>query len=413
MLSPRNLALLLATVVATLWCILSTGTGLEGIAFAAAIFPPAPKSLESGEEETSNDSGNYQSWRAVIDALPVAALALDADNIIVHHNALMTDLFPRTRDGLALSQVCRNPELMDAVGEYGNAPTASPEPVVVHLVDRVPVNRRIQATVSVLSRASRDPTLPALLVTFRDLTQQDKIEQMRVDFVANASHELRTPLASLLGYVETLQGAARDDAKARERFLGIMWKQAQRMTRLIDDLLSLSRIEMRLHLPPKDVVDLNEVATYIVQTFEPLATPQKIAIELNKLEGPARIQGERDEIVQVLQNLVQNGVRYGREGGYVRVSVRREKSQGNRAARLKVDVADNGVGIAPEHLPRLTERFYRANVTSSREKGGTGLGLAIVKNIVLRHRGQLRIASNVGEGSTFTVIFNELGPQET
>lgn len=412
MLPPRDLALFLAIAVAFLWCIASAGTGLEGIAFAAAIFPPTPKDLEAGDE-TSNESGNYQSWRAVIDALPVAALALDADNIIVHHNALMTDLFPRTRDGLALSQVCRNPELMDAVGEYGNAPTASPEPVVVHLVDRVPVNRRIQATVSVLSRASRDPTLPALLVTFRDLTQQDKIEQMRVDFVANASHELRTPLASLLGYVETLQGAARDDAKARERFLGIMWKQAQRMTRLIDDLLSLSRIEMRLHLPPKDVVDLNEVATYIVQTFEPLATPEKITIELIKLEGPARIRGERDEIVQVLQNLVQNGVKYGREGGYVRVSVTREKSQGHRAARLKVEVADNGVGIAPEHLPRLTERFYRANVTSSREKGGTGLGLAIVKNIVLRHRGQLRIASELGEGSTFTVIFDELGRQES
>lgn len=412
MLSPRDFAFLLAIGLAVLWCIASADSGLQGIALAAAIFPPKPREPKS-EDDPSNAPGDYQSWRAVIDALPVAALALDADNIIVHHNTLMTDLFPRTRDGLALSQVCRNPELMDAVGEYGNAPTASPEPVVVQLVDRVPVNRRIQATVSVLSRASRDPTLPALLVTFRDLTQQDKIEQMRVDFVANASHELRTPLASLLGYVETLQGAAREDAKARERFLGIMWNQAQRMTRLIDDLLSLSRIEMRLHLPPKDVVDLNEVATYIVQTLEPLAEPAKISIALNKLEGPARIQGERDEIVQVLQNLVQNAVKYGREGGYVRVSVTREKSQDQRAARLKVEVADNGVGIAPEHLPRLTERFYRANVTSSREKGGTGLGLAIVKNIVLRHRGQLRIASDLGEGSTFTVIFNELGPQET
>lgn len=347
-----------------------------------------------------------QSWRLVIDALPVAALALDGDEIIVHHNPLMTDLFPRTRNGLALSQVCRNPELMEAVagaGETGG-------PAVVDLIDRVPVKRRIQATVSVLRRSGSETTLPKLLVTFRDLTEQERIEQMRVDFVANASHELRTPLASLLGYIETLQGAARDDPKARDRFLNIMWKQAQRMTRLIEDLLSLSRIEMRQHLPPQDVVDLNEVAVNVTQSLELIAEAGRTSIVLKKLDGPARIRGERDEIVQVVQNLVQNAIKYGREGGEVRVTLTREAGSKNGSSRLHVEVADEGQGIAPEHLPRLTERFYRVSSANSREKGGTGLGLAIVKNILLRHRGDLRIASDYGKGSRFTVIFDELPP---
>jgi len=361
--------------------------------------------------QASDEAADSQSWRAVIDALPLAALALDGDNVIVHHNRMMNDLFPRTRDGLALSQVCRNPELMDAVGETGNGARDPSKPITVEFIDRVPVNRRLQATASVLSRASGDPTLPALLLTFRDLTQQDKIEQMRVDFVANASHELRTPLASLLGYVETLQGPARDDIKARERFLGIMWSQAQRMTRLIDDLLSLSRIEMRLHLPPKDIVDLNSVAAYVVQALEPIAESAGVPIVLNRLEGRACVRGDREEIVLVLQNLVQNAIKYG-DKGRVTVSVTRLPAQGQRPPRLQVEVADNGPGIPPEHLPRLTERFYRANVASSREKGGTGLGLAIVKNIMLRHRGDLRIASELGRGSRFTVIFDELAPTE-
>lgn len=351
---------------------------------------------------------SYHSWQVILDALPLAALALDSDHIIIHHNPMMTELFPRTRNGLALSQVCRNPELIDALGKTSSPERAASEGVVVELIDRVPIARRIQATVSGLSSASDDPTLPALLVTFRDLTEQDRIEQMRVDFVANASHELRTPLASLLGYVETLLGPARDDAKVRERFLGIMLNQAQRMTRLIDDLLSLSRIEMRLHLAPTEVVDLNEVAASVVQALGPIAEPSSVRIVLNELPGPARVRGDREEIVLVLQNLVENAIKYGGDGGHVAVSIARLPPQGQRSSRLQVEVADRGPGIAPEHLPRLTERFYRASVSSSRAKGGTGLGLAIVKNIVLRHRGELKIASELGKGSTFTVIFDEL-----
>jgi two-component system phosphate regulon sensor histidine kinase PhoR len=339
-----------------------------------------------------------QSWRAIVDAIPDGAVALDAAGAVLHHNAIARELFPRIRTGQPLSRVLRFPELIEAIDR---APRAS-EPATVELLERVPVARRVAATVSRLPAGATMPGSPAALVTFRDLTEQDQLAQMRADFVANASHELRTPLASLRGFVETLQGPARDDAAARDRFLAIMASQAERMTRLIDDLLSLSRVEMRAHLPPRGIVELNETAAYVLQVLEPLAERSATRLELTPLDGPARIQGDREEIVQVLQNLVHNAIKYGREGGHVEIAIGREDG------RLALAVSDDGPGIAPEHLPRLTERFYRVSIASSREKGGTGLGLAIVKHVLARHRADLRIASRVGEGSTFTAVFEGL-----
>ena len=343
-------------------------------------------------------SAELQSWHAIVEAIPDGAVALDAAGVVLHHNGVARDLFPRIRTGQPLSRVLRFPVLLEAIDR---SPRAM-EPTVVELMERVPVVRRVAATVSRLPPGAALAAVPAVLVTFRDLTEQDQLAQMRADFVANASHELRTPLASLRGFVETLQGPARDDPAARERFLAIMANQAERMTHLIDDLLSLSRIEMRAHLPPRGIVDLNEAAAYVVQMLQPLAERSGTQLSLMPLDGPARIQGDREEIVQVLQNLVHNAIKYGREHGKIEISVAREGS------RLLVMVVDDGPGIAPEHLPRLTERFYRVSVASSREKGGTGLGLAIVKHVLARHRGELRIASRVGEGSTFTAGFEEL-----
>jgi two-component system phosphate regulon sensor histidine kinase PhoR len=348
---------------------------------------------------------NGESWRALVDAIPEAAVALDGSGNVMHHNALVLELFPKVRNGQPLSHMSRNPELNEAVDKAFDVS----EPVVVQIFERVPVERRISATISQLATVRARRGLPALLLTFRDMTEQDRLAQMRADFVANASHELRTPLASLRGFVETLQGPARDDQEARQKFLAIMASQAARMTRLIDDLLSLSRVEMRVHLPPRGIADLNEVAAYVAQALEPLAAASKVTITVKKPDGPARIRGEREEIVQVLQNLVHNAIKYGREGGHVEVAVSRVMDGKPPAPRLLLVVADDGPGIAPEHLPRLTERFYRANVAASREKGGTGLGLAIVKHIIVRHRGELRIASKVGKGSTFSVLFEELG----
>ncbi len=238
-----------------------------------------------------------------------------------------------------------------------------------------------------------------VMLFFRDLTSARRLEAMRVDFVANASHELRTPLASLLGFIETLQGPARNDPPARERFLDIMRGQAQRMTRLIDDLLSLSRIEMRAHLAPEAVVDLRSIVAQMVDTLSALARERGVDIKV-ELPGEALlVRGDRDELLRVVENLVENAVKYGESGG--RVDVALARTAGNL---VEFSVRDYGPGIAAEHLPRLTERFYRVDVAQSREKGGTGLGLAIVKHIVNRHRGHLTIDSKPGEGASFKVM---------
>ncbi|MBX9926731.1 MAG: hypothetical protein K2Y05_10265 [Hyphomicrobiaceae bacterium] len=345
------------------------------------------------------------SWRAMVDAMPGAALALDATGNVVHHNQAAVDFYPALRVGQPVSHVSRNPEFMTAIEKIWT----SPEPISVELLERVPVERRFFATLTRIDPRVELPTFPRILIALRDYSEQDKLVQMRADFIANASHELRTPLASLRGFVETLQGPARFDPEARDRFLSIMATQATRMTRLIDDLLSLSRAEMRVHLPPRGIVELNETSAFVVQTLEPLAEGADVTVTLHKLSTSALIRGEREEIVQVLQNLLQNAIKYGHQGGSVALRISRESADAGGRDRIIVSIEDNGPGIAPEHLPRLTERFYRVSATSSREKGGTGLGLAIVKHIVNRHRGELAITSKVGVGSTFAVSFDALG----
>jgi two-component system phosphate regulon sensor histidine kinase PhoR len=412
------LAVLVATKALHAWAALA---GLFAVAVLFAIIrepnmqaqlPDATGSASRGDavplDETAGpplpEPRRDRSWRAVVDAMSDPALALDTAGYVVFQNVLVTDLFPRARVGQPISQVSRSPELLEAVDRA----MSSAGRIVVHLQDRVPIERRVSAFISRLPLDEVGPEAPALLVTFRDVTDKEKLAQMRADFITNASHELRTPLASLRGFVETLQGPAREDSAARDRFLAIMAAQATRMTRLIDDLLSLSRIEMQLHLPPRGVADLGDIVGFVAQTLEPLAAASGITIQVQRLDGPARVVGDRDELVQVFQNLIQNAIKYNREGGRVTVSLSRLPAGNGRAQRIAVAVTDTGPGIAAEHLPRLTERFYRVSVTQSREKGGTGLGLAIVKNIVNRHRGELLIESRLGHGSTFTVIIDEM-----
>jgi two-component system phosphate regulon sensor histidine kinase PhoR len=251
-----------------------------------------------------------------------------------------------------------------------------------------------------------------ILILLRDLTELERINQMRADFIANASHELRTPLASLRGFIETLQGTAKDDPKARERFLAIMAEQASRMTRLIDALLSLSRVEMNAHVPPSAYIDLNLVLDHTRDTLEPLAKSNELRLEVDGFGRPAIVRGDRDELVQVLQNLVHNALKYGGRGGKVRLEAKRLAPHGRQGARYAIAVIDQGPGIAPEHLPRLTERFYRIEA-ESKDKVGTGLGLAIVKHILNRHRGELAISSKPGKGSTFTVILNAASERQS
>src|SRR5262245_2774500 len=371
--------------------------GLALVVVWAALWPAAdaqgsftPRGLSTSDDRL---------WRAIVNAVPEPAIVLGDAGQILHANRMAGDLFGTRRRGGHITTMVRDPELLAAVEQA----LATREARVVELHAQVPLERRLLMMLAPLDQTGSE-TAPALLISIRDLTEQDRLARMRADFVANASHELRTPLASLRGFVETLQGAAKDDPKARDRFLGVMSEQAQRMTRLIDDLLSLSRVEMREHLTPAEHVDLNEAASHVIQTLQPIASAAGASIDLKELATPASIRGDRDEIVQLLQNLIQNALKYGKPGGRIGVEIAHEPKAGGRGARFVLSVTDDGPGIAPEHLPRLTERFYRVSVAASREKGGTGLGLAIVKHILNRHRGELIITSKLGQGSTFAAI---------
>jgi two-component system phosphate regulon sensor histidine kinase PhoR len=232
---------------------------------------------------------------------------------------------------------------------------------------------------------------------------------MRADFIANASHELRTPLTTLTGFIETLRGPARDDAEARERFLAIMHQQAARMTRLVEDLLSLSRIELNEHVMPQGLVALDSLLRHLADALELRAAERGMRIRLDLPPALPEVLGDRDELAQVFQNLVDNGIKYGRAGSDITVTaatgVRPSySSDAGGNPFVSVAVRDCGEGIAREHLPRLTERFYRVDTARSREMGGTGLGLAIVKHILNHHRGFLEIESTLGAGSAFTVF---------
>jgi two-component system phosphate regulon sensor histidine kinase PhoR len=362
---------------------------------------PSPSGTPAGP-----DPGAHDLAAALLAAIPDAALLVDRTGLIVNANPTASDVLPRSRAGLLITQVCRSPDLVDVVER-----ALASGRVVVQFEEWAPVRRKLLMTMTALKLPGGVgmPPEPALLAVVRDASELERLAQMRADFIANASHELRTPLASLHGFIETLQGPARDDPAARDRFLSIMATQSSRMTRLIDDMLSLSRVEMRSHVPPTGVVDIQDVAQFVVNSMEPLAAVFAASITLERLSEPAAVRGDRDELVQVIQNLVHNALKYGRpKGGHVTVKLARV-SQGIRdRKRIQVAVVDDGPGIPAEHLPRLTERFYRVNPTLSRDRGGTGLGLAIVKNIIARHRGELAIHSEVGRGSTFTILFDEL-----
>jgi two-component system phosphate regulon sensor histidine kinase PhoR len=234
-----------------------------------------------------------------------------------------------------------------------------------------------------------------------------RVEEMRADFVANASHELRTPLAALSGFIDTLQGPARDDPKARERFLGIMHAQATRMARLIDDLLSLSRVELSAHVRPEKLVDVVPLVRQVIDGLEPLASERQVAIAVELPSRPVMIAGDTEELLRVFENLIENGLKYGASGERVVVSLA-EPAPDDVAGEIRFAVRDFGPGISPEHLPRLTERFYRVDDGDSRAQGGTGLGLSLVKHILNRHRGRLLIESVPGQGATFTACFPAL-----
>jgi two-component system phosphate regulon sensor histidine kinase PhoR len=301
-----------------------------------------------------------------------------------------------------MAAVLRHPDLRGAIDRAlaaGEVPRAQTAEVSVP----VPVPREVQATVVGLNSPLAGGR--GALVVLSDRTRERAVERMRADFVANASHELRTPLASLMGFIDTLRGPAADDPPAQARFLDIMADQALRMNRLIDDLLSLSRIELTEHQMPAEDVLLPDLVERMLAAFEIRLKERRISLDLWIAPDVPPVIGDADQLEQVLQNLIDNAVKYGREGGLLRVGLETVPPGGKFPARpgVALSVGDDGAGIARQHLPRLTERFYRVDTGRSRAVGGTGLGLAIVKHVVNRHRGQLLIESEEGKGTSFTV----------
>ena len=336
----------------------------------------------------------------VIDALDDPCILVDASGIVAHLNGAARQRYPGIRPGDPLVFRLRHTDLNDAFARV----VATARPETVEWQEKVPTERWLEAHLSpIAAEADDDEAAPRprfVLVRIEDLTETRRVERMRADFVANASHELRTPLAAVIGFLETLQGPARNDESVRDRFLGVMAEQAGRMKRLIDDLLSLSRLEMRAHVRPEATVDLCDILAQVVDLVTPAATSASVSLRLAGCDGARLVRGDREELVQVFTNLTENAVKYGGSGGRVELTVFQDAGDDRH---LAVSVRDHGEGIDPVHLPRLTERFYRAHAEKAGSTRGTGLGLAIVKHIVTRHGGRLTIESNPGEGSTFTV----------
>ncbi len=350
------------------------------------------------ETERERGAGQASAADAMLDSLPDPVLLLDSSRHVLRANAAAAELLGRAATGQDLALSLRHPAVLEAVDSALNGDTPGG---ALEIVLPGPGAREFSVRVVALPRTSIAAW--AAVLTLHDLTAIRRAEQMRADFVANASHELRTPLATLIGFIETLQGPARDDAEARERFLAIMSEQAGRMARLIRDLLSLSQIEMNEHTPPRGSVDLGQVLRGVSDMLQIEAQKTGVALTLDVGTGLPAVTGDADQLTQVFQNLVDNAIKYGRRNSTVTIAARVSRTEG-RPPAVAVAITDQGAGIAREFLPRLTERFYRVDSARSRALGGTGLGLAIVKHIVNRHRGSLTIDSVVGQGTTFTVF---------
>src|SRR5262249_13232028 len=341
---------------------------------------------------------------AVIDAVPDPLILLDDRRRVTHANAQAVSLLGVAEGPRDLAAVLRNPAVLAAADAVLRGEAAR----VVDFTLTAPIERQLQARFARIDRPSPSDNAVAVL-TLHDITQLKRAEQMRADFIANASHELRTPLTTLTGFIETLRGPAREDSEARDRFLVIMHDEAARMIRLVEDLLSLSRIELNEHVMPQGRVALGPLLRHLADTLELRAGERGMRIRLDLPPDLPEVLGDRDELAQLFQNLVDNGIKYGHAGSEIMVAAGVDvqpsyssNTEGNRF--VSVAVRDSGEGIAREHLPRLTERFYRVDTARSREMGGTGLGLAIVKHILNRHRGFLDIQSALGTGSVFTVF---------
>lgn len=334
----------------------------------------------------------------ILTVLGIPAVLIAPDERIFAVNAAAEKLLGRNIAGRHFITALRQPSLLETIEQVQRDGTTR-ETRFLTTEDQHDITYRV--TCGAVPMQGRS----GILVSFEDITPVEQAGQMRRDFVANVSHELRTPLTALLGFIETLQGPASNDQAAQARFLGIMAAEAERMNRLVADLLSLSRVEADERVRPVDPVDLQALIEQTRHSLAPLADDAGLSLTVELPEQTVVVPGDADQLRQVLTNLVENAIKYSGRGRSVHVRLAEPGYETRlRGSGVRIEVSDTGPGIDPVHLPRLTERFYRVDSHRSRELGGTGLGLAIVKHILNRHRGRLQVSSQLGQGTTFTVI---------
>ena len=394
------------------WVLLSLG--YAAIVILTGFFPRARRRLS--RTATRYRATPRSMWpdtqvKLFVDSVPEPGMVLDGDGVVRHINTPMSEAFGSVSLGDPITFKFRELAIIEAIervqmsGQVATVPYQVKFPTERHFLIHI---APITLPRSVSQNTSGEEQKPDFMfVIMFDQTERFRVDQLRSDFIANVSHELRTPVASLTGFIETLLGPARDDEASRERFLKIMLEQAHRMNRLVDDLLSLSRIEMRSHVRPREVVDLTQVVHHVCDVMAPLAKGVNLEIKTDLPSQPMFVRGDKDELVQVLQNLVENACKYGDAGDHIDIRGGLADAptglQHKNTQWYQLVVQDYGKGIAAEHLPRLTERFYRVDADESKKKMGTGLGLAVVKHILTRHEAHLKIDSIPGEGASFTV----------
>ena len=399
---------LVALVLVFAWIAAAQPVGPFELFIAAALFVVvlalAPDGVEVLRPGPDTDEIATRSFEETLfrvgETVGLPWVIVDERSVVRQVNALAARQFAKLELGLPISLSLRNPVLVSAIETCRRSGSSQ----TVEMQQSVPTQVYFRVHVAPITPLRTD--LPAdrkwLVITFADVTEQRRIDAMRADFIANASHELRTPLTSVIGFIETLRGPAARDKEAREKFLGIMASQSERMSRLIDDLMSLSRIESRQHLTPSGTVDLRSVLDEVAEGLLPQAEEAGVAIARHLPPSAVVIPGDRTELYEVFENLVENALKYGGDGKSIELSLKPAEPGSGYA--YAVTITDHGPGIAAEHVPRLTERFYRVDAESSRKKKGTGLGLAIVKHIVNRHRGLMTIRSELGKGTSVEVL---------
>lgn len=354
---------------------------------------PRQDAIKQEIQETYNTKITYQVVKGLLNILPSPYILIDRNGRLTFINAEAKSIVPDSQIGSHISNVFRSPVFLSAVE---NAILKDKEKILSFEIE-TPQFRQLKAHIFFISSSKIPNSFNDIFIQFTDESTHIRSEKIRTDFVANASHELRTPLTSIMGYIETLQGHAKKDVKMQKVFLDLMNKQAGKMERLISDLMSLSRLEIDELKPISSTCSVKEIIEELVNSLKPLSVDNNVSLSFKIPKNFSSVIGDPSQLRQLFSNLIENAIKYSGKKSKVNIYISKEKNKD----MFGVVVEDNGHGVAPEHLSRLTERFYRANSNTEIEKEGTGLGLSIVKHILIRHRGKLQIDSKLGKGSKF------------